>query len=798
MSNSTLNRARLPLRCVLAAGVAFVALPAVAVAQDSQDQGVSADVDEGLRQIVVTAQRRQEAQQDVPIAISAFDEEEIERFNARDISELAGQVPNLVLTEVSIGPGLAQVSIRGVNSQDPEKSFDPAVGVFLDGVYLGTSAFNLLDTFDLERVEVLRGPQGTLFGRNTTGGAINAVRRRPTGEFGARGVVAVGNFGLVDYRGEINSPLIGDTVSMLVRGQYLTDDGFFANAAGGSRGARDRWTFGSVLRIQTEGVADFSIIYDHAEDNSDLTPYVPRGIRVVEPLPIELIQTVFAPPATVTPAFGPDLLCVRQNICDNTANPVSTSTDPHFLDARLDALTITGDIYLSDTLTLSTVLGMRDSRETVFIDFDGSSSTTFNVVRDQDYSQYSGELRLASSFEGPINFVAGVFHFHSEYSLRQAIKLDLQMVGAPVPPNALYVNGNGDEDDHESTTTAIFAQADWAITDKLTLTLGGRATWDEKMIETRFYGSPLGPTAVYQVTNGIPANRPLTSAGSGRADWFEFTPKAMLTYEPAPDMLYYASYTRGYNAGGFSARAGTVADVTTPFDPEIIDSFEIGGKLDLLNRRLRFNAALFWNEYNDKQEEAIEPGPPPTFTSTTVRNVAQARIRGVELEVSALPFDGLRLDASLGYLDAEYTDYEAFLASAQYISTPPQPAGTLILADLSTLELRNAPELTGSFAATYTADLGFGELSLNSQARYIGERFQEFFNSPRGLVEDLWRVDASATISFGGSRQDMFRVTAFVDNLFDEQINFGLTNSVVDFGTLSPPRLYGVEFGFNF
>ncbi|MFW5633939.1 MAG: TonB-dependent receptor [Erythrobacter sp.] len=786
------------LRAGLAVGSACLVLPTVAHAQAVSEGGAEATSDEGLRQIVVTAQRRAEAQQDVPIAITAFDQAEVERFNARDISELTGQVPNLVLTEVSIGPSLAQVSIRGVNSQDPEKSFDPAVGTFLDGIYLGTSAFNLLDTFDLERIEVLRGPQGTLFGRNTTGGALNATRRRPTGEFSARGVVAIGNFGTVDYRGEINSPLIGDTVSLLVRGQYLTDDGFFENPAGGSRGARDRWSFGTVLRIDQPGVATFDIIYDHAEDNSDLTPYVPRGIAGVEPLPIDLIQTTFPVPATVTPAFGPDPLCLIQNICDDPDNPVSTSTDPHFLDARLDALTVTGDIFLSDTLTLSTVFGMRDSREEVFIDFDGSSATAFNVVREQDYSQYSGEIRLASSFDGPVNFVAGAFHFHSEYSLRQAIKLDLSLVGAPVPPGALFVNGAGDEDDHEATTTAIFAQADWAMTDTLTLTLGGRATWDEKRIATRFYDAGLPPTAPYQITDGIPEGRPLTEAGSANEDWFEFTPKVMLTWEPDPDMLYYASFTRGYNAGGFSARAGTVLDVTTPFDPEIIDSFEIGGKLDLLDRKLRLNAALFWNEYKDKQEEAIEPGPPPTFTSTTVRNVAEARIRGVELEVSALPVEGLRLDATLGYLDAEYTDYEAFIASSTYISTPPQPPGTLILADLSTLDLRNAPEITGSVAATYTADLGFGELQLNGNARYVGERFQEFFNSPRGLVEGLWRVDSSATIAFGGPDREMFRVTAFVENLFDEQINFGLTNSIVDFGTLSPPRLYGVELGFNF
>ncbi len=192
-----------------------------------------------MDEIIVTAQKREESIQSIGLAVSAFDEKVIERLNARDIRDLAALVPNLVINEVSIGPSLSQISLRGINSQDPERSFDPAIGVFVDGVYLGSSAFNLLDTFDLQQVEVLRGPQGTLFGRNTTGGAITAVRSRPTKEFGLKGSVILGSDSRTDFKLVGNAPL-GDKAGIKLAGFYENDNGLWDNPAGGVTGAKDR------------------------------------------------------------------------------------------------------------------------------------------------------------------------------------------------------------------------------------------------------------------------------------------------------------------------------------------------------------------------------------------------------------------------------------------------------------------------------------------------------------------------------------------------------------------------------
>jgi len=775
--------------CLFTATIVAAGTSSIVMAQSGQDGG--------LETIVVTAQKRAQAVQDVPIAVSAFDQASIERMNARDIRDLTGVVPNLVLTEVAIGPSMSQISLRGVNSQDPEKSFDPAVGVFVDGVYLGTSAFNLLDGFDLERLEILRGPQGTLFGRNTTGGAINAFRTRPTGELGVRARAILGTADRRDFNAIVNLPEIADAISVKLSGFTQKDDGLYDNPAGGATGAKDRWGLSGTVKLEV-GVGEMIVTYDHFRDKSELVPYIARGVRAVEPLPFAIIQTNFPVPATVTPAFGPDLLCLRAARCDNPADRRSRATDPHFQESKLDALTVQGAFDLSDTFTLETVFGWRKSREDVFIDFDGTELTVFNVYRGQDYEQMSAEGRVASNLDGPINFVAGVFWFENRYALKQAIKLDVAMTGAPVPLGLLYANGAGDEDIHRASTFAVFSQVDWDISETLTLALGGRGSWDSKTVQTAFFGAARGPTAPYSILEGVIGTRPLTSSGRASKSWFQFTPKVSLNWKPADDLLVYGSFSRGYNAGGFSARAGTVADVTTPFEPEFINAYEVGAKVDLLEGRLRLNGAAFWNDYRDKQEEAIEPGPPPTFTSTTVRNVSAARIRGLEFEMSALPADFFRLDASLGILDAKYTNYEGLIGSGQYVSVPPQPAGTLILADLSSLTLRRTPKITASIMPTFTFDLGFGELSLNGSARYLDRQVVEFFNSPRGVIPSTWTFDAAASMGFGGPDQDRFRVTFFGRNLSDQQRIASFTNSLVDFSTMSTGRTWGIEFLADF
>jgi iron complex outermembrane receptor protein len=775
-------------------GTTLLSLATPVFAQDpAEDVG-------GNEEITVTAQRRSEKSQDVPLAVTALDTKAIDRLNTRDVRDLNGRVPNLVINDTGLGPGLAQMSLRGVNFQDVEKSFDPAVGVFIDGIYLGTSAFNVLDTFDLERIEVLRGPQGTLFGRNTTGGALNVVRSVPTGELSFKGRAVFGSYSRTDFQGVFNAPLIDNILAVKLAGYYQKDDGMWENRSPvGVRdnGAKDKWGGAVTLRYSPSENFDATLTYEHAVDKSGIAPYVPRNVAVPSLLPILITQTSFpTSPATIFAANPADRFCTTPGGRCLTNDPSFTmANDAHRIDADLDAVTFNARWNIGSNYELAVVAGWRDSDEKVYIDFDGTELTIFNVLRQQHYSQWSAEARLASNYDGPFNFVAGAFYFHSEYELQQAIKLD-QRVGAGLNQaiGVGYINGSGDGDWHEAQTYAVFAQGDLKLSETVTFTVGGRATWDSKEIYTEFYGAPFGsaPNA-YQVTNGIPLGRAITSRGGAKDDWFQFTPRVAINWQPYDNLLLYASFSKGYNAGGFSARAGTVAAVTTPFDPESINSYEIGVKSDFLNNRLRINAAVFFNDYLNKQEETLAPAPPPTFTSTTVRNASTAQIAGFELEVQARITENLRFDASFGYLDASYSKFDAFLASSQYVSTPAQPAGTLIRADFSSLTLRRAPEFTASFSPTWEQEIGNGLLTLTGTVRYIGETQADFYNDPRGLIADQTLIDVSASYEFGGPDLDMYAIKIFGKNITDHQEVNTFTNSIVDFGSVQPPATWGLE-----
>ncbi|MEM7730146.1 MAG: TonB-dependent receptor, partial [Pseudomonadota bacterium] len=710
----------------------------------------TADDDEAvvIDEVFVEAQRRIESAQDVPIALTAIDGAAIERLNARDIRDISSLVPNLQLDSVSIGPSLSNVSIRGIASQDPEKSFDPAVGTFVDGIYLGSSAFNLIDTFDLERIEVLRGPQGTLFGRNTTGGAINAVRTRPTFQDEFRGSILVGSDERFDLKGVANFDLSPatqpDVVGLKVGGYYQTDDGVYRNLAGGPNGAVDRWGATAGVLLQPTDNFDAYIVYDHARDNSELQPYHPVNIAGAVPLPITITGTPPVP-ATVIAAHGPDAACTKSFLIPPaTFQPgvctqeFSTATDPHSMDAQLNAITFNSSWRFSDTMELVTILGYRDSSESVRVDFDGTERDLFSVLRVQDYNQFSAEARFVSSLDGPLNFVAGAFYFDSDYQLNQAIKIDLALV-APVPFLGLaFLGGAGDQDNVGSRSMALYAQADYEVTDQLTLTLGGRLSRDEKSISTILFDPPAGlipgtpAAAAFRVADGIPANQIVSDQGSAEADFSDFSPRVALDYQVNSDLLLYASWTQGYNSGGFSARAGTVATVTEAFQPEDVTAWEAGFKSDLLGGRARLNGAVFFTDYKNKQEEIIEPAPPPIFTSTTVRNAADAEIWGAELEGTFLLNNNFRIDGSVGYLNAQYTEFDTFIDSATYVSFPAQPFGTLLAADFSDLRLRQAPKWTASLQPTFTTDTAAGEFSLGATARYTDTRETQFENDVRG------------------------------------------------------------------
>lgn len=745
--------------CALASTIGVFAAPALA---QSEPQ-VAAST--GVEDIIVSARRRAESIQDAPLAVTAISPRELANMAAPDIRDLVGRTPNLVIDPVNAGPSAAAISIRGISFEDIEKSFDPAIGVLIDDVFLGTNTGQLIDFFDFEQIEVLRGPQGTLFGRNTTGGAIRLQRSRPTGEFGVRSLATLGNLGRRDLRLVVNLPKIGDLVS--VKGFWIraeTDDFYNNQTLGEDYGGRKFDNYGVAALIE-RGDFEMTFTWDQIRERAEID----QSATSQTGLDLICLQVPIPGVGNVRPTGIPGEQCDR-----NTGRDLYTTFTNVPGRARNDGdnFTINAKLDLGE-LTLTSVTGWRTSNELVRQDFDSTSIDFFDTQRVQTYRQFSQELRVNGDITDKIDFVAGFFYFRSNYTLDQTTFFGpfLQgVVGLPAQGGNLV--------DHDSVSTALFADAQWQITEQLRLSVGGRYTWDDKRIFNDW------------LKTGIPA-----LIANERASWGQFTPRASIDYSfgDTSNSLLYASYAQGYRAGGFNGRGQTAVSARTPFDPETVDTFELGFKTEFLDNRVTLNVAAFLSNFNNKQEEIVRPAA-GAGQETLVLNAASATIKGLEAEFRAQPMEGLSLNGSVGLLDAGYDEFDTLVNG--------------VLTDVSNRDLRRAPDLSASLGANYTAPISVGTIDLAAAWRHVGA-FQTTIvgdpldptrNDPRGLAQARNLVDASAAINFDLDTVGTLRVAVFGRNLTDDR---GLNSTLpvaglFTFSAARPPRTYGVEVGFTF
>ncbi len=745
------------VRALLLAGAAALApLPAETAARAQEAATVT-----GLEDIIVTATRRAESIQDTPVAVSAIAPTQLERAAAPDIRDLVGRVPNLVIDPVNAGPSAAAISIRGISFEDIEKSFDPAVGVLIDGVYLGTNTGQLLDFFDFERVEVLRGPQGTLFGRNTTAGVINIERTRPTGELGMKLLATFDDNGRRDLRTVVNLPKIADILSLKAFWLHNQNNDFFDNRTLGEEyGGRNYDLWGISARIQT-GVVDAVLTYERVDEVTEID---------TAPLSLTGVDLICAP----IPGLPPGFLPPREQ-CDRSTEEqlYETFTNvPGVAKNKGDAFTanITLD---TDRFIITSVTGYRTSDEIVRQDFDSTSINFFDTLRVQEYKQFSQELRAEGNITSNINFVAGAYYFFANYKLDQTTFFGpFLQFAAGLPATG------GNRVDHNSDSFAIFGDIQWRLTDALRITFGGRYNWDDKNIVNDY------------LKTGLPE---LTARAS--ASWQEFQPKASIDYRFGDGHLAYFAFARGYRAGGFNGRGQTAASASTPYDPETVNSYELGLKTSWFDNRLTANIAGFITKYDDKQEEIVRPAPPPAGQETIVDNAATATIKGIEFEFRALPFDSLNVYGSVGYLDARYDEFSTLIGG--------------VLVDISNRDLRRTPEWSASVGGDWTLPVGGrgSELVLSAGWRYlsslqttiVGAWFDPTINDPRGLADARHIVDASATFTFDLNRARV-RASLFGRNLTNDR---GLSAALpvaglFTFGAGRPLRTFGGEIGFEF
>lgn len=763
-------------------------LPTSAWSQDNTAAADQAPVVQGdqIETVTVTARRRSEDIQSTPVAVTAVTGEQLEARAAVDITDLTAIAPSMDMHPVS-GPNALAVAIRGVGFNDVEKSFDPAVGVLIDGVYLGTNTGALLHAFDFESVEILRGPQGTLFGRNTPGGVINIRRTTPTGEFGANLSATFGNYGRQDYGVVLNLPKLGDLVSTKFFYTLSKTDGYLKNVTLGHNEPGDRYqNYGVTFLITPTQDIDIRLTLEQQREKGHwASPIIAQtGMDLL------CAQAPLGPGGSLIFITG-----IPSNECNrNSGDDLYTTFTNHEnpMEYKVEAITNEINWHLGD-LTLTSITGYNHSREYENLEFDGSSIDYFNVYREQPYEQFSQELRATGQITDNIDFVAGAYYFHSSYTLDMFFNYGAffgpVFGGSPgvAPPPAEYlVNGT-------STSTAAYADIDWEFVPGWRLSLGGRYTEDKKSNAELSQSVPSSGPPIPIFDTPILSHR-----------WAAFTPKASLDWRPNENMMLYFSYAKGYRSGGYNGRAAAEYSAETPYNPETVQSFELGAKTEWLDKRLLLNADVFVSKYQNKQEEIVQATglPPPNVQETIVANAASARIQGLELEALAIPVENLTLRGTLGLLDAEYDHF--------YTADP----DTLEIVDVKSRLMRDAPHVTANIGFDYLIPSDFGNWMLSANYKYIS-RYETtivpavdnlFANDPRGLTDPQNNVDASLTLERDVG-PGTARISVFGRNLLDDRgLAAALPVGTDGVGGLNlftiagarPPRTYGVSLGYKF
>ncbi|MGL6042724.1 MAG: TonB-dependent receptor, partial [Sandaracinobacteroides sp.] len=633
----------------LATGLAFPAVaqqaPAIAAETSLSDD------------IVVSARRRDESLIEVPIAVSVFSGATLEAQGAPDITSLQRQTPNLTL-QVARGSNSTLIAfIRGVGQQDPLWGFEPGVGLYVDDVYVARPQGAVLDIFEIERIEILRGPQGTLYGRNTIGGAIKYVTRRLGNEFRANARATYGSYNQIDLTGSVAVPL-GRNFAVGAAGLWSQRDGYGENLTTGADQYDKDVIAGRLSAEFDNGDIFVRLAGDRTEDRSN-----PRhGTRLL--------------PNGTNPLFAPteSVYDTRAGIGDD--NKVVTQ-----------GVSLTGEFALSETLTLKSITAYRDGRTDTLIDFDNTPGPVLDIPAYYEDDQFTQEVQL--TFEGErLQGVVGAFY------------LDGRAEGAfdTVIGNANLTTFTSGRVDTKSI--AFFGDASFDVTDTFKISAGLRWTKDDKTatvlrqdylgIGSPFFGNP---AAVFFRTR--------TDYTNSRS-FEKFTPRISLSYQPSEDLNLYGSWGRGFKSGGFDMRGDAIFIPSTVdgYEPETIDSWELGMKGAFLDRTLFLNIAAFYSNYKDQQVtvQAVQP-PPAVGIASVVDNAGQATIYGLEIEMRAVPTDNLQFTAAFGYTRADYDEFLTFIAGG---TTPVDVADQRVF--------QNTPEFVVNASATWSNPLLGGRL----------------------------------------------------------------------------------------
>lgn len=838
----------------MTSAIAIGAVPTAAAAQDQENEAAE---ERGVGAIIVTAQRREESAQDVPIAITAFNQEQLETRGIANALEVAAFVPNLVgLNNTGLGTANSYY-LRGIGNTESIATFDPPIGTYVDDIYLSRQNANNLSFFDVERVEVLRGPQGTLFGRNTTGGAVSVFLSEPGDEFGGYVELGYGAYERVLARASLDIPL-AETFAIKVSGYYQDDEGWAINTTTGER-TNENDGYGVRLGLRGELSDkvrwDGSFIHTYADSanilNFDCDPANPSNCDG------RFVTTGLRENGNFTSAvFGP-LLTGRKNDFG-----LGNEATMNFVSSNLE-------IDVADDWTVNLITGFVDIGQDFALDFAdgrGLPSTSnpvppvtgftfggFTIVNEGEHTQFTQEVKFTGSMaDGLIDIVGGVFYFHEDNRTDFGDIFSLNLGPGGPPPDGFPLVLADRVIENTAEAWAGYLQADINLTDALTVTAGIRYTDENKTFSirdnrTRVGGglcraaAQFGPSTCIDTANLVATNGLAIPTEQSVDLW---TPRFAINYEVTDDILLFASATRGFKSGGWNAR-GTSPTELLPFGPETAWSYEAGAKTELFDRLLRLNITGFYLDVSDLQTPSAFVRNDGSLAFIT-RNFADYENKGVEIEITTVPVDGLNIFAAIGYQDDKYkidpnapaldefgvqsvaaqqanclTQLAAgLLPNASGADNAPACGVGIVAPDGSIAEPVRTPDWTVAIGASYEArfgnfsltpsinanwrsdsEVGTSELTLFDQA-VTGNSGTVFPTNTLGLgqpidpisgsfSESRWIVNAQLTLS----SDDGWAIIAECKNCFDEE---AVESALANYSYFNPPRTWMVRAKFDF
>ena len=764
--------------------------------------GVAAERDESglIEEIVVTSRRRQESQQDVPLSVTAFGAEQIEQVKPQTLRDFDGFIPNMYIGMNTAGPGASALYIRGVGYADIEKTQSPQVGVIVDGIQMGSSTGQLIDTFDVESIEVNRGPQGVLFGKNTIGGNVVVNRVRPQfNEVGARLSAEIGNFDSRIIKGRVNIPLIDDTLALKVGAISRERDGFYHNVTlDDSAGDIDFASYTAALRWAPTDSFDAILTYDRIRDRGQIPPQDPRF-------------------------NGDDPF---ENLADKK-EPVRYDVDQVGLRAEWEL----GNGYVINSIT-----GYHSGDDKVNQDFDGaaidggaSPFAQLHTLRDQQYDVFTQEVRLSGDLTDAVDFMAGIYYFDSELKFQQNTNNVLQIpfglppgvpCAAVIPilrdnprlgnvlcqfPNARSIQRAGED----VQSVAVFGAVNWRPVENLELSFGARYIDEEKDAFNSYFDYSTGTFDTGPVTQehnfaGLP-ERP-GAAYEGSDSWDDVILLASATWAITDVNTAYVSYSEGFRSGGFSIRSARAAS-EAPFDPEDAFQIEVGLKNEFFDRRLRVNLAYFHLERDGSQFSSIIPLPPGSIpgTTTIINNGGTSEFSGVELESQWLINEDFTLVVNGGILDVKNQAFtiDCFVLDGCATGIPgvTEPPGTL--RTLGGNSDSRQPEWNLSVTLAFARQMGPGVFAANVGWKKVGDFL--LVNTGGGADQRLYEggyfgLDARVAYEWTLDNGNTLAISAFGKNLTDEKWReqaLFLGGFWTGFQGWGAPQTYAVELSYS-